>query len=215
MGHRGITDLILYLKLSLPLPDCQARWFSWWRHQMETFSALLAFCAGNSPVTGEFPSQRPVTRGFDVFFDLCPNKGLSKQWWGKWFETLSYSLWRHSNVRITTGPWTTFFPLFLHWLRWSHLGVGNISFKIWAMTCIGIAILEPFFLVTTATGLDFKEMPMLKCILVKTFSTILAVWLPASRQQIRGHVRKFLLKWICLSNPGSSPLDDRAKVDGI
>ena len=37
---------------------------------METFSALLAFCAGNSPVHGEFPIQRPVTRSFDVFFDL-------------------------------------------------------------------------------------------------------------------------------------------------
>ena len=35
-----------------------------WRHQMEQFSALLAFCAGNSPVTGEFPAQRPVTRSF-------------------------------------------------------------------------------------------------------------------------------------------------------
>ena len=41
-----------------------------WRHQMETFSALLALCAENSPVTGEFPSQRPVTRSFDAFFDL-------------------------------------------------------------------------------------------------------------------------------------------------
>ena len=36
----------------------------WWRHQMETFSALLAFCAGNSSVTGEFLSQRPVTWSF-------------------------------------------------------------------------------------------------------------------------------------------------------
>ena len=44
--------------------------YSWWRHQMETLSALLALCAENSPVTGEFPSQRPVTRNFDVFFDL-------------------------------------------------------------------------------------------------------------------------------------------------
>ena len=34
--------------------------YSWWRHQMETFSALPALCAGNSPVTGEFPTQRPV-----------------------------------------------------------------------------------------------------------------------------------------------------------
>ena len=47
-------------------PDC-----SWWRHQMETFSALLAICAGNSPMIGEFPTQRPVTRSFDVFFHLC------------------------------------------------------------------------------------------------------------------------------------------------
>ena len=36
-------------------------WKSWWRHQMETFSALLAICAGNSPISGEFPAQRPVT----------------------------------------------------------------------------------------------------------------------------------------------------------
>ena len=42
---------------------------AWCRHQMKTFFALLALCAGNSPVTGEFPSQRPVTRCFDVFFD--------------------------------------------------------------------------------------------------------------------------------------------------
>ena len=38
----------------------------WWRHQMETFSALLVRCAGNSPVPGDFPAQRPVTRSFDV-----------------------------------------------------------------------------------------------------------------------------------------------------
>ena len=65
----------------------------WWRHKMEAFSALLALCAGNSPVTGEFPSQRPVTGSFDVFFDLCLNKQLSKQSWCWWFETPSPSLW--------------------------------------------------------------------------------------------------------------------------
>ena len=47
---------------------------------MEAFSALLAICAGNSPIPGEFPEQRPVTRSFDVFFDLRLNKRLSKQW---------------------------------------------------------------------------------------------------------------------------------------
>ena len=55
---------------------------AWWRHQKETFSALLALCAGKSPVTGEFPTKRPVTRSFDVFFDLRLNKRLSKQSWG-------------------------------------------------------------------------------------------------------------------------------------
>ena len=40
---------------------------------METFSALLTLCVGNSPVTGEFRAQRPVTRSFDVFFELKIN----------------------------------------------------------------------------------------------------------------------------------------------
>ena len=48
---------------------------SWWHHQMETFSALLALCAWNSLVTGEFPSQRPETQSLDVFFDLSWIKG--------------------------------------------------------------------------------------------------------------------------------------------
>ena len=64
---------------------------------MEPFSALLAICAGNSPVPGEFLAQRPVTRSFDVFFDLRLNKRLRKQSWGWWFETLSWSLWRQCN----------------------------------------------------------------------------------------------------------------------
>ena len=71
---------------------------SWWRHLKETFSALLALCAGISPVTGEFPTQRPVTRNFDVFLDLRLKERLSKQSWGCWFETLLCPLWRHCNV---------------------------------------------------------------------------------------------------------------------
>ena len=63
---------------------------------METFSELLAICAGNSPVPGEFPAQRSVTRSFDIFFDLRLNKRLRKQW--LMIETSSCPLWRHSNV---------------------------------------------------------------------------------------------------------------------
>ena len=82
----------------------------WWRHQMKTFSALLAICAGNSPVTGEFPAQRPVTRSFDVFFDLSQNGRLSKQSWGWLFEMLSRPLWRQCNGRYccsVTWSWNT------------------------------------------------------------------------------------------------------------
>ena len=64
----------------------------------ETFSPLLALRAGNSLVTNEFPSQRPVTQSFDIFFDLCLNKRLGKQWWGWWFEMPLCPLWRHCNV---------------------------------------------------------------------------------------------------------------------
>ena len=61
---------------------------TWWRHQVKTFSTLVAF---------EFTTQRPVTRSFDVFFVLHLNKQLRKQSWGWWFETTSLSLWRHCD----------------------------------------------------------------------------------------------------------------------
>ena len=103
------TDVVKTTKISvnfvvLPgsstLYTIRTRWlFVIWMmtHQMET-SALLAMCAANSPVPGEFPTQRPVTRTFDVFFDLRLNKRLSKQCRGWWFETLSCPLWRNRNV---------------------------------------------------------------------------------------------------------------------
>ena len=81
----------------LSAPNCWASmclsWQTWWRHQIATFSALLSLCE----VTGEFPSQRPVTRSLDVFFDPCLNKRLSKQLRRRWFETPWRSLWRHCN----------------------------------------------------------------------------------------------------------------------
>ena len=85
-------------------PKCTRRTFAstgvgsaWWRHEMETFSALLTLCEGNSPVTGEFPSQRPVTRSFDAFFDPRLGKRWSKQPRRRWSETASRLLWRHFN----------------------------------------------------------------------------------------------------------------------
>ena len=76
-GYRSY--IIILISASCYLLLSYSSIISWWRHQMETFSALLALCAWNSPVTGEFHTQRPVTRSFDVFFDLRLNKLLSKQ----------------------------------------------------------------------------------------------------------------------------------------
>ena len=76
-----------------------------------TMFRVTGFCAGNSsvntgnsPVTGEFPSHGPVTRSFDVFFDLRLNKRLSKQSRRWWFETPSLTLWRHVNVVPNSDP---------------------------------------------------------------------------------------------------------------
>ena len=69
LSHKPIFSLILKLFMWI------VNGWPWWRHQMETLFALLVICAGNSPE----PAQRPVTRSFDVFFDLRLNKRLSKQ----------------------------------------------------------------------------------------------------------------------------------------
>ena len=81
------------------LPISLSHFYSWWCHQMETFSTLLAICAG------EFPTQRPVMQSFDVFCDLCLNKQLSKKWWDWWFEMSPRPLWHHCNVCLVWKCW--------------------------------------------------------------------------------------------------------------
>ena len=95
------TLFVVYFKTLGTEQNIPLAGMSWW-HQMETFSALLAICVGNSPVPGEFPTQRPVTGSFDVFFDLCLNKRLSKQSWGWWFEIPLHSLWCHYDDAVLT-----------------------------------------------------------------------------------------------------------------
>ena len=75
---------------------------TWWRHQMETSFASLAICARNSTVICESPAQRPVTRSFDVFFDLLLNKRLRKN--GE-----ADDLGRHrTHYDVTVVIWNTF-----------------------------------------------------------------------------------------------------------
>ena len=107
---------------------------TWWHNQMETFAGLLVLCTG-------FPTQRPVTLSFDVFFDLCLNKLLSKQLWGWWFETLLCPSWCRSNESwapavleacgvnlyeicfLSKKKKPDTFPLCLQWAGWMTLNV--------------------------------------------------------------------------------------------
>ena len=76
---------------------------SWWRRLIETFSTWLALCEGNPPLTGGFPSKRPVTRSSDIFFDLSLNKRSRKRSRRWWFEMPWRSLWRHCKASHGTG----------------------------------------------------------------------------------------------------------------
>ena len=116
---------------------------TWWRHQMETFSALLALCDGNPQVT----SQRPVTRSFDVFFGLSLNKRLSKQSRRRWFETPSLSLRHHCNVCIFLGLYALCIPISLtgsHQVKAWNLGTHTWLYII-MIPCCNICISKTWF----------------------------------------------------------------------
>ena len=90
------------------------------RHQMETFSALLALCTGNSPLI--------------FLFDLRLNKHMSKQSWGWWFETPSRPLWRHCKVlpeclhpHIRRFIWSA-----IRFQR-SHVNSRSVPYTLWNM----------------------------------------------------------------------------------
>ena len=102
-NHTHVTRFILYhcSKVMVSFTHFRQVYFTgtgtWWRHHMGTFSASLALCTGNSPFTDEFPWQSPVTRSFDVFYDLRLNKRSNAQSIRWWFEMPSHWLWRHCS----------------------------------------------------------------------------------------------------------------------
>ena len=87
----------IHVTHDLPAAPCES-------FMMTSSNGNIFRVTGHLSGPGEFPTQRPVTRSFDVFFGLHPNKRLSKQWWGWWFETLSRVLWRHRNVAVSNQP---------------------------------------------------------------------------------------------------------------
>ena len=120
---------------------------------METFSALLALCAGNSPVTGEFPSQRPVTLGFDVFFDrLGLNKRLSKH---SWFGDVRHHRAHYNVIVMKTSQLAC---------EGEILGVFPAIFVWWTAANSVLKIVQWNLSVTTTS--------IIKCITCDLFSNV-------------------------------------------
>ena len=128
MHFQLLADLMITLSIVLKYKHqiSYGSCITWWRHQMETFSALLAICAGNSTVPGEFPTQRPMTLSFHVYFDMRLNKRLSKQSWGWWFETPSSPLWCHRNEGKV---WDVYFATAVRY----HANIVKLTFY-WTFT---------------------------------------------------------------------------------
>ena len=147
----------------------------WWRHQMDIFSALLDFRAGNSPVTGEFPAQRPETRSVDVFFDLRLNKRLSKQSRGLWFKTPSHPLLSLSRNQFTwlffLNAWL-FVCLFLFWWFYSSISIVVLWHTIIIMNCVLCSLIVIMFM---------------NCVIlyVRTYTDVIT-WIPFPWPFVRG-----------------------------
>ena len=104
---------------------CIHFFISWWRHQMETFSALLALYAGNSPVTDEFPAQRPVTRSFDFSLICASING--------WVNNREAGELRHNRAHydvIVLIPYKFQFHIYqLRWSPFSPIPLFSLSFR--------------------------------------------------------------------------------------
>ena len=93
---------------------------TWWRHQMETFSALLALCAGNAPVTGEFPAQRPVTVRL-----CCALLWLYIDWFSISIRLTSLALWQSNDCPSASKATLMNTDKYFIWIHYEQLHNHN------------------------------------------------------------------------------------------
>ena len=130
--YKRLVAVSMYNHIKIAVSMCKQTLHhsTWWRHQIETFSVLLALCLGNSMVTRKFPAQRPVTRSFGVFFDSRLNKRLSKQ---SRFETSPRVLWRRCNDEAKMDTLCN---------HYQSMGINIVTKSVAQEICVGFYLNE-------------------------------------------------------------------------
>ena len=93
---------------------------------METFSALLAIYTGNSPVPGDFHTQRPVTRSFDIF--ICV-------WINGWVNNGEAGDLRRYRAHYDVTVMNTGMMSVTRWGRVTHIYVSQLRHNFLIMAC--------------------------------------------------------------------------------
>ena len=118
MGEiKAHSDVLLPYAI-LHIMSCHCSMMTSWNGNIFPVTGhLCGEFTGEFPRTDEYPTQRPVTLSFDVFFDLHLNKRLSKQSWGWWFDMQSCPLWRRRNAFTSV----LFVDVISSWYLWVAL----------------------------------------------------------------------------------------------
>ena len=148
------------------------------------------------------PAQRPVTRSFDVFFDLHPNKRSSKQSWGWLFETLSRPLWPHRN-EIQYVSWNIHPGLLFFWV---------FFLCVW-LYLYSINVFITFDIFITATD-DLSSVVCMKCVTTSRKHSMINYRLVSNISRTKSpHLKDSrTVLWLSLPNPLKPDVKSRMKM---
>ena len=127
--------MVLFVKVIIQILWKSISLHLWWRHQMETFSAFQALCAGNSPVTGEFPAQKPVTRSF-MFSLICV-------WMNDWVNNYEAGDFRRHGGHYGVTVMFVSNDRIIHWrVKYILTRFGLWIYKVFVKLLLGLDLLK-------------------------------------------------------------------------
>ena len=110
--------------------------YAWWRHQTETFSALLALCEGNPPVNGGFPHKGQWRRALMFSLSCAPING-----WGN--NRDAGDLRRHcAHYGVTVMEMRNLGSIYVHLQLYANVSRLRLSVRMFKWKYWGIKITE-------------------------------------------------------------------------